>query len=215
GLGQGTHLAPALIHTLEKFTVYTLDLAVLFGVSVTSPEETCAQLFREARRTVPSILYIPHIHLWWETVGITLKATFLTLIRSIPSFSPILLLATSDMEYGDLDSELQDLFLDDYKEVFNVELPDKEDRKAFFRDLILNQAAKPPTSKRKAVLQALEVLPVAPPPEPRPLTTEELKRLEAQEEDTLRELRVFLRDVTHRIAIDKRFRAFTKPVDLE
>ncbi|XP_040210857.1 ATPase family AAA domain-containing protein 2 isoform X2 [Rana temporaria] len=215
GLGQGTHLAPALIHTLEKFTVYTLDLAVLFGVSVTTPEETCAQLFREARRTVPSIMYIPHIHLWWETVGVTLKATFLTLIRSIPSFSPILLLATSDVEYSNLDSELKDLFLDDYEEVFNVKLPSKEDRKAFFQDLILNQAAKPPTSKRKAVLQALEVLPVAPPPEPRPLTTEELKRLEAQEEDTLRELRVFLRDVTHRIDIDKRFRAFTKPVDLE
>lgn len=68
------------------------------------------QLFREARRTVPSILYIPHIHLWWETVGITLKATFLTLIRSIPSFSPILLLATSDMEYGDLDSEVIPVF---------------------------------------------------------------------------------------------------------
>ncbi|XP_053552539.1 ATPase family AAA domain-containing protein 2-like, partial [Bombina bombina] len=43
GLGQGSHLAPAVIHALEKFTVYTLDLAVLFGVSVTSPEETCAQ----------------------------------------------------------------------------------------------------------------------------------------------------------------------------
>nr|DBA24004.1 TPA: hypothetical protein GDO54_011714 [Pyxicephalus adspersus] len=215
GLGQGTHLAPALIHTLEKFTVYTLDLAVLFGVSVTSPEETCAQLFREARRTVPSILYIPHIHLWWETVGNTLKATFFTLIKSIPSFSPILLLATCEVEYDNLDPELQELFVDDYGEVFHVQLPNKEDRKAFFEDLLLNQAAKPPTSKRKAVLQALEVLPVAPPPEPRPLTTEELKRLEEQEENTLRELRLFLRDVTHRIAIDKRFRAFTKPVDLE
>ncbi|KAM5156580.1 ATPase family AAA domain-containing protein 2 [Mantella aurantiaca] len=215
GLGQGTHLAPALIHTLEKFTVYTLDLAVLFGVSVTSPEETCAQLFREARRTLPSILYIPHINLWWETVGNTLKATFFTLIKSIPSFSPVLLLATCDVEYGDLDPELQDLFQDDYEEVFHAQLPSKEDRKAFFQDLILNQAAKPPTSKRKAVLQALEVLPLAPPPEPRQLSTEELKRLEAQEEDTFRELRLFLRDVTHRIAIDKRFRAFTKPVDLE
>ncbi|KAM9307742.1 LOW QUALITY PROTEIN: ATPase family AAA domain-containing protein 2 [Gastrophryne carolinensis] len=215
GLGQGTHLAPALLHALEKFTVYTLDLAVLFGVSVTSPEETCAQLFREAKRTSPSILYIPHIHLWWDTVGSTLKATFLTLMKSIPSFSPILLLATCDVEYSDLSTELQELFLDDYGEVFDVQLPSKEDRKAFFEDLILNQAAKPPASKRKAVLQALEVLPLAPPPEPRPLTNEELKRLEAQEEDTLRELRVFLRDVTHRIAIDKRFRAFTKPVDPE
>lgn len=63
------------------------------------------------------------------------------------------------------------------------------------------------------VLQALEVLPVAPPPEPKPLTAEEVKRLEEQEEDTFRELRIFLRNVTHRLAIDKRFRVFTKPVD--
>lgn len=63
------------------------------------------------------------------------------------------------------------------------------------------------------VLQALEVLPVAPPPEPRSLTAEEVKQLEEQEEDTFRELRIFLRNVTHRLAIDKRFRVFTKPVD--
>lgn len=62
-------------------------------------------------------------------------------------------------------------------------------------------------------MQALEVLPVAPPPEPRPLTAEEVKQLEEQEEDTFRELRIFLRNVTHRLAIDKRFRVFTKPVD--
>lgn len=63
-------------------------------------------------------------------------------------------------------------------------------------------------------MQALEVLPIAAAPEPRQLTEEEAKHLEEQEEDTLRELRIFLRNVTHRLAIDKRFRVFTKPVDL-
>ncbi|NXS73879.1 ATAD2 protein, partial [Pandion haliaetus] len=43
GYGQTSHLAPAVIHALEKFPVYTLDLSVLF-VSITSPEETCAQV---------------------------------------------------------------------------------------------------------------------------------------------------------------------------
>ncbi|KAM4687876.1 ATPase family AAA domain-containing protein 2 isoform 2-T2 [Discoglossus pictus] len=214
GFGQGSHLAPAVIHALEKFTVYTMDLAVLFGVGATSPEETCAQLFREAKRTAPSILYIPHMHLWWETVGYTLKATFISLLKNIPSFAPILLLATCDVFHSDLPTELKELFMDDYGEVFHVQLPSKEERKGFFMDLILNQTSKAPALK-KAVLQALEVIPVAPPPEPRPLTAEELKRLEEQEEDTLRELRLFLRDVTHRLAIDKRFRAFTKPVDPE
>lgn len=44
GFGQSSHLAPAVIHALEKFTVYTLDIPVLFGISTTSPEETCSQV---------------------------------------------------------------------------------------------------------------------------------------------------------------------------
>nr|XP_044999587.1 ATPase family AAA domain-containing protein 2 isoform X2 [Jaculus jaculus] len=213
GFGQASHLAPAVIHALEKLTVYTLDIPVLFGVSATTPEETCAQMIREAKRTAPSIVYVPHIHLWWEIVGPTLKATFITLLQNIPSFAPVLLLATSDKPYFALPEEVQELFTQDCGEIFNVQLPGKEERTKFFEDLILKQAAKPPVSEKKAVLQALEVLPIAPPPEPRPLTAEEVKKLEEQEEDTFRELRIFLRNVTHRLAIDKRFRVFTKPVD--
>lgn len=66
-----------------------------------------------------------------------------------------------------------------------------------------------------SVVRALEVLPVAPPPPPRQLSEQEMQKLEEQEEDTLRELRLFLRDVTNRLAQDKRFKAFTKPVDIE
>ncbi|NXT42576.1 ATAD2 protein, partial [Pelecanoides urinatrix] len=214
GYGQASHLAPAVIHALEKFPVYTLDLSVLF-VSITSPEETCAQLMREAQRTAPSIIYIPHIHLWWEAVGATLKATFTTLLQNIPTFAPVLLLATSDVCHADLPKEVKELFIKDYDEVFKIQLPNKEERRMFFEDLVLNQAAKPPASKNTTAWQTLEVLPVAPPPKPQQLTEEEIRQLEEQEEDTLRELRIFLRDVTHRLAVDRRFRAFTKPVDPE
>jgi hypothetical protein len=60
-----------------------------------------------------------------------------------------------------------------------------------------------------------EVLPVAEVPGPRVLSHEEQLRLADQEENTLRELRLFLRDVTKRLAIDKRFNIFSKPVDIE
>lgn len=61
----------------------------------------------------------------------------------------------------------------------------------------------------------LEVLPLVEDPDPRQLSPEEQKRLEEQEENTLRELRLFLRDVTRRLATDKRFHIFSKPVDIE
>lgn len=62
GSGQSSHLAPALLHALERFTVYTLDMAVLYGVSSTSPEEACAQVLRPPvplprTRPIP-----PHTH---------------------------------------------------------------------------------------------------------------------------------------------------------
>ncbi|PWA33619.1 hypothetical protein CCH79_00007429 [Gambusia affinis] len=215
GSGQNSHLGPAVLHALEKFTVYTLDMAVLFGASVTAPEETCAKIFVEAKRTSPSILYIPHIGQWWETVGSALRATFLSLLGSIPAFSPILLLATCSVHHDQLSMEVQELFRVEYGEVFRVPVPTSQERRDFFEELLLNQAAKAPASKRKAVLRALEVLPVAPPPPPRQLTEEESRRLDEQEEDTLRELRLFLRDVTNRLSQDKRFKAFTKPVDLD
>ncbi|XP_049586329.1 ATPase family AAA domain-containing protein 2 isoform X1 [Syngnathus scovelli] len=215
GSGQTAHLAPAVLHSLERFTVHTLDMAVLFGASSTAPEETCAQIFVEAKRTSPSVLYIPHIGQWWETVGCSLKATFLSLLGSLPAFAPILLLATCSLEYSELSYEVQELFKADYGEVYYVLVPSKRERRHFFEDLILNQAAKAPASKRKSPAHSLEVLPVAPPPPPRQLVEQEAQKLAEQEEDTLRELRLFLRDVTNRLSHDKRFKAFTKPVDLE
>ncbi|NWH30949.1 ATAD2 protein, partial [Chloropsis hardwickii] len=149
GCGQAFHLAPAVIHALEKFPVYTLDLPALF-VSITSPEETCAQLMREAQRTAPSIIYVPQIPLWWETVGPTVKAVFTTLLQNIPTFTPVLLLATTDVKHGDLPEEIKALFNNDSEEVFKIQWPTCAERRSFFEDLVMKQAAEPPASKNNS-----------------------------------------------------------------
>ncbi|XP_068517902.1 ATPase family AAA domain-containing protein 2-like [Anas acuta] len=210
GYGQVSYVAPAVLHTLEKFPVHTLDLSVLL-TNVAPPEEICGQLIQNAQKTAPSIIYVPDIHLWWDNVGLALKLTFLTLLRNIPAFSPVLLLATSDVCHSDLPEEIQKLFNKEFGEVCNIELPGRAERAAFFEDLILNQVAKPPV--KKTVDRTLEVLLVAPPAEPQKPQEEEVGMLEEEEEDTLCELRIFLRDVTHRLATDRRFREFAKPVD--
>ena len=63
--------------------------------------------------------------------------------------------------------------------------------------------------------RVLEPLKKAPPPEPRKLTEKEQKKLMEQEEDTLRELRIFLRDILSKLGREKKFTIFTKPVDIE
>ncbi|NXL90902.1 ATD2B protein, partial [Alectura lathami] len=215
GSGQTSHLAPALLHTLEKFSVHRLDLPALYSVSAKTPEESCAQIFREARRTVPSIVYMPQIGDWWEAVSETVRATFLTLLQDIPSFSPILLLSTSESMYSELPEEVKCIFRIQYEEVFYIQKPSEEDRLRFFKGLILDEAAMPPPRRKQAALRAMEVLPLALPSPARELSEAEKQRMEDQEENTLRELRLFLRDVTKRLATDKRFNIFSKPVDIE
>ncbi|XP_012515894.1 PREDICTED: ATPase family AAA domain-containing protein 2B [Propithecus coquereli] len=223
GSGQTSHLAPAVLHTLERFSVHRLDLPALYSVSAKTPEESCAQIFREARRTVPSIVYMPHIGDWWEAVSETVRATFLTLLQDIPSFSPIFLLSTSETMYSELPEEVSD-YLEVIKEPMDLSTVitkiDKHNyltAKDFLKDidLICSNALEYNPDKDPGALCAMEVLPLALPSPPRQLSESEKNRMEDQEENTLRELRLFLRDVTKRLATDKRFNIFSKPVDIE
>ncbi|XP_042246942.1 ATPase family AAA domain-containing protein 2B [Thunnus maccoyii] len=214
GSGQSSHLAPALLHHLDKLPVHRLDLPTLYSVSAKTPEESCAQVFREARRSVPSVVFMPHISEWWETVGDTVKSTFLTLLQDVPSFSPVLIFATAETHYSHLSDEVRSMFQRTYGEVVTLCPAGEEDRRSFFSNLLLVQAARAPPRFRNAE-RCEEVLPVAEAPGPRVLSAEEQRRLAEQEENTLRELRLFLRDVTKRLATDKRFNIFSKPVDIE
>ena len=62
--------------------------------------------------------------------------------------------------------------------------------------------------------QILEVLPFAPTPPPRQLSEAEVNKARQDEENTMRELRIFLRDVHTKLITDRRFKEFSKPVDL-
>uniref|UniRef100_A0A3Q2TQ55 ATPase family AAA domain-containing protein 2 n=1 Tax=Fundulus heteroclitus TaxID=8078 RepID=A0A3Q2TQ55_FUNHE len=214
GSGQSSHLAPAVLHHLDKLPVHRLDLPTLYSVSAKTPEESCAQVFREARRSVPSVVYMPHISEWWDTVSDTVKSTFLTLLHDVPSFSPVLILATAETHYAKLSEEVRSIFQRTYGEVVLLCPPGELEKRNFFSDLLLVQAARPPPRPRNAE-RCEEVLAVADTPAPRVLSAEEKRRLAEQEENTLRELRLFLRDVTKRLATDKRFSIFSKPVDIE
>ncbi|MGH0132466.1 UNVERIFIED_CONTAM: hypothetical protein FKN15_058102 [Acipenser sinensis] len=150
GSGQSTHLAPAILHSLEKFSMHRLDLPTLYSVSAKTPEESCAQVFREARRTVPSVVYMPQISEWWEAISDTVRTTFLTLLQDIPSFSPVLILATSEIAYRELSEEVKCIFRNRYGEVVSLKRPSEDDRRSFFEDLIVVQAARPPVQRKKA-----------------------------------------------------------------
>ncbi|XP_014667126.1 PREDICTED: ATPase family AAA domain-containing protein 2-like isoform X1 [Priapulus caudatus] len=214
GDGHTSHLAPAVLHCMERVPVHRIDLQTLYGVSAKSAEESCTQIFREARCTCPSVVYLPQVEKWWDVISDTLRATFLTLLADLEPSAPVLLLATTDDEQQ-LQPEVRELF-DMYRhEVVRMQDPNAVERHAFFSDLIIVQAAAAPPRRKNAAKRALEVLQVAPPPAPRTLTEVELKRVRQEEESTMRELRLFLRDILNKLARDRRFLIFTKPVDIE
>lgn len=50
----------------------------------------------EARRAAPSVLYLPHLQLWWQTAHASLRATLWMLLSDLPPDLPLLLLAVAD-----------------------------------------------------------------------------------------------------------------------
>lgn len=64
------------------------------------------QTFREARRTAPSIIYMPHIEKLWSVLTDTLRATFMMMLSDLDPTASILLLATSECDYSLLQDEV-------------------------------------------------------------------------------------------------------------
>jgi hypothetical protein len=64
------------------------------------------QIFQEARRNLPSIIYVPAIAQWWNLVPETLHAVFLSHLCKLDPSAPILLIATADIPYHSLPQEV-------------------------------------------------------------------------------------------------------------
>ncbi|KAK6644905.1 hypothetical protein RUM43_001181 [Polyplax serrata] len=208
--GQTSHIAPALLDLMEHIPVHTVNLSTLFELTNRNAEEAIIQIIREATRNPPSILYLPCIDKWWDLLPFTAHEIFLDKIQSIPINSPVLLLGTSHSSYSTLNSEIKSIFKYDMLE---MRKPNKEERKNFFRPLFMEICLKvpdPPELKE----EDWEELPVAPPPPPPEPTELEMEELHNQEEHKLRELRIFLRDICSKLARNRQFFMFTKPVDI-
>ncbi|XP_068474069.1 ATPase family AAA domain-containing protein At1g05910 isoform X1 [Phaseolus vulgaris] len=216
--GEGTgldHLGPAVLHELEKFPVHSLGLpSLLSDPSAKTPEEALVHIFSEARRTTPSILYLPQFDVWWETSHEQLRAVLLTLLEELPSDLPILLLGTSSVALAELEEVPTSVF--PQRTIYEVNMPCAKDRTLFFNLLI--EAAMSilleGINKKSQDTGYLPELPKAPKLASGPKVSELKAKVEA-EQHALRRLRMCLRDICNRILYDKRFNAFHCPVSDE
>ncbi|KAF2363130.1 Bromodomain [Trinorchestia longiramus] len=213
GQGHSSDLGPALIHAMERVPAHKLHLASLYSNASRTPEEAVTQVIHEACSRPPSIIYMPHIDQWFESTPESVRATFLTLLEDISPSTPVLLLATTTTPLADVDLRAAALFSAYRGEVFNMSNPTKEEREEFFKTLFyIHMVKHQKTTVRKRVLEALPVAQVA---APRELNEKELLRLVELEEATLRELRIFLRQICAKLSRNRQFFTFCEPVDVE
>ncbi|KAG0328484.1 ATPase AAA domain-containing protein 2B [Dissophora globulifera] len=215
GMGQ-RYIGPALLHYLEGCTVQQFDLAALMSESSRTPEAACVQYFIEVKRHAPSVIYIPHIDVWWSVVSDAVKATFSNLLEDLSPEDGILFLATSETPLAKLPITVKRWFLSSAKGRVELSYPESEKRELFFQSLI-QDLSRPPTDFKvqKAAKVVLEPLKKAPPPQPRVPTAEEKKLLIEHDQYILREFRISLRTIVDELYKERKFKPFFRPVEPE
>ncbi|GAA6004429.1 hypothetical protein JCM10207_000723 [Rhodosporidiobolus poonsookiae] len=183
-MGQ-SYVGAAVLHHLEGFHVQTLDLATLVSDSTRTMEAACVQLFIEAKRHKPSILFIPSLVTWCASVGETVRATIKGLLDGLDPSDPILLLAVVDGPFRDVPADVRSWFGFVKGNRVTMAKPGPDQRREFFAD-VLAGINRPPNEYPDALprrKRILEKLPIAPPPPPRAPTAAEIAQ---QEQNDLR-----------------------------
>ncbi|KAL1854743.1 TAT-binding protein-like protein 7, AAA ATPase [Paecilomyces lecythidis] len=212
GMGQ-QYLAAAILHHFEGLHVQPFDLATLISDSTRSPEAAVVQLFTEVKRHKPSVIYIPNVQTWFDTVGQTVVSTFLGLLRSVPPTDPVLVLGIlEEDEREDIDPGfMKNLFGFSKKNIYRLGAPDNSARYEFFEKLIQYVKTPPaefpdPENRKRRKLEPLQLAPPPPPPPPPALSKEQLKAQKKKDHQTLNFLKIRIQPIMDQIKKYKRFR---------
>jgi len=93
-----------IMHALQ--TISSSAKSFLFLAAVGECLLYVTQMLREAVRTSPSIVYLPHVSDWWHVTTEAVRAGFVSAFNDVDPSVPVLLLATSDVEYKRLSPQV-------------------------------------------------------------------------------------------------------------
>lgn len=214
GMGQN-YIGTAALHHLEGYHVQNLDLGTLLSDSTRTSEAAIVQLFVEAKRHQPSIIYIPSLLGWCSAVSETCRTTVHAMLGTLAPTDPILLLAIVDGTFTSLPRDVRAWFGSTRENRVEITHPSAAQRGAFFEGL-LKDVQRPPNQfpdglKRKR--RVLEELPLAPPLEPRHPTAAELALQQENDHRLITLLRYRLGPIL--TELKRKFKRFTKPATEE
>ena len=217
GMGQ-QYLGAALLNKIEGLHVQSFDLPTILEDPARTPEAAITQLFTEVRRHKPSVIYIPSVDIWYQTLPGPAIKTFKLLLRSVGANEPILLLGVMELanEKEKPDRQMMmDLFSFSQNNQFQLARPDIEGRSEFFNNISHYVRMSPadfpdPDNRKKRVLPELEFAPiVAPVVDPKELAARE-KLQKKQDRLTLNKLKICIQPVMDQLK--KTYRKFFKPI---
>ncbi|XP_076547765.1 ATPase family AAA domain-containing protein 2-like isoform X1 [Osmia lignaria lignaria] len=134
------HLGPALLHTLEHLPCHVLDVTTLFEETGRAAEEVIIQKMKMARRSLPSMLYVPDVLAWWDLVDEPARVVFTSLMQGLDRSVHMLVLTTANCSREDLPADVASLF-DEYQgEVLEILPPAEQQRELFFKQLFVHSS---------------------------------------------------------------------------
>ncbi|KAJ7083103.1 AAA-domain-containing protein [Mycena belliarum] len=209
GMGQ-TFVGAAALHHLEGYHVQSLELGALLSDSTRTPEAAIVQLFVEAKRHAPAVVYIPALRGWCAAVSETARATVRAMLDTLAPADPVLLLAVVDGHFSDLPRDVRAWFGVGAGGRVELGAPGPMQRADFFEGLITD-LRRPPNEfadgmpRRKRVLEVLEV---APPLEPRMPSAAELALQEENDQRVIALLKYRLEPILSQLK--RKWKRFTK-----
>ena len=204
--GEGADLfARGLLHDLEALPCFAIGHPDLlsFGGGGHSPEEALVKIICEARKLGPSIVYLPNWETWWATSSLLMRSTFLSLISSP---SEVLFLSTSE------DAPEENVFEGNVLSLRTKEL-DLEHKRMAFEDVFEALRSDDKNSEQKKAEVEVD-LPLAP-PEEQVLEGRALALKLEEEEESLRQLRIHMRNQLLKLLCEHRWRVFSEPLGEE
>ena len=211
GYGQ-EYLGTAVLHLMEEYPMYSLDLASIMGDSTTKcAEESILRIFKEAQRNTPSVIYWPHIDRWWAAAHDILRTSITLLINDIAHDCPILIVATSNVAMHDLDDNLQ-LIFENFAFHDCHQHIEQSERELFWKQIMISIHEKP--RHKPKTIEQYPSLPIAELPKPvqnkrrnalKGDKTESERLIEAERMACVN-LRVYIRAVCNRLC--KHFKNF-------
>lgn len=97
GQGHVSHIAPAILHHFDHLPVTVVDLSSINDQNLRNSEaSSLLQKIREARQSMPGILYFPDITSWWESIEETARMVLVASIDKLDASnnSQLFILAT-------------------------------------------------------------------------------------------------------------------------